>query len=453
MSTQTTFFNDASTILSPIAATRNVTVRKSVYDLTEAEVTALRKAFSEVTAVSDNRGFQATAGIHGLPQYKCPHGTPMFLIWHRPYVLLLEQSLQSRVPGLGLPYWDWTSARAQAEGVPKIFADASYKDASGLDVPNPLFRQPVTFQNNDSISETTRTPGALTRLATFAREVRTANRKKDYLTFCPAIESPHNGIHGWVGGTMGDISYAAFDPIFWVHHNFIEKLFCDWQDRVQPAFPTSLAGQILQPFGQRADDVWNYKKLGYRYAQSSKRVLMPHALDSLMAARAPSASIAAPSPPPPPASFVTTFALEDVAPDFHEADLRFEKVRHSIESSEIRVFLLPPGAAAPTIATSLEDNPNYVGAIRTFGHRGCTGDPGHCDPPEVPEDQTFFTPMRGPHHLTPYRLRIDAADALRHAKKADPKGHVDLHLLAVDYHDRELAWRDLSFDAVSLDAF
>src|SRR5262249_34491189 len=92
------------TFLSPTPATRNVTVRKSVYDLTDPEVLALRQAFAALQAINDNRGYQYVAGIHGLPQYYCPHGDLFFLIWHRPYVLMFEQALQAVSPNVALPY-------------------------------------------------------------------------------------------------------------------------------------------------------------------------------------------------------------------------------------------------------------------------------------------------------------------------------------------------------------
>lgn len=43
-----------------------------------------------------------------------------------------------------------------------------------------------------------------------------------------SLENMHNGIHGFVGngGHMSDIPYAAFDPIFWLHHAYAE-LFMD----------------------------------------------------------------------------------------------------------------------------------------------------------------------------------------------------------------------------------
>ena len=36
-----------------------------------------------------------------------------------------------------------------------------------------------------------------------------------------SLEDIHNSIHGVIGGPMGhmtEIDYAAFDPVFWLHH-------------------------------------------------------------------------------------------------------------------------------------------------------------------------------------------------------------------------------------------
>ncbi|KAL2672722.1 hypothetical protein Neosp_013436 [[Neocosmospora] mangrovei] len=50
-----------------------------------------------------------------------------------------------------------------------------------------------------------------------------------------SFEDVHNVVHGLVGGMgrttghMGDPAYAAFDPIFWLHHANIDRLLAIWQ--------------------------------------------------------------------------------------------------------------------------------------------------------------------------------------------------------------------------------
>ncbi|XP_052801925.1 putative tyrosinase-like protein tyr-3 [Mya arenaria] len=39
------------------------------------------------------------------------------------------------------------------------------------------------------------------------------------------LEVQHDGIHDWVGGDMGIIKISSFDPIFWMHHAFIDYIW------------------------------------------------------------------------------------------------------------------------------------------------------------------------------------------------------------------------------------
>ncbi|KXH68335.1 hypothetical protein CSAL01_06245 [Colletotrichum salicis] len=45
-----------------------------------------------------------------------------------------------------------------------------------------------------------------------------------------SIEDVHNAVHNYIGGGyMGDPAYSSFDPIFWLHHINIDRLFAIWQ--------------------------------------------------------------------------------------------------------------------------------------------------------------------------------------------------------------------------------
>ncbi|KAM3065503.1 hypothetical protein ACMFMF_010988 [Clarireedia jacksonii] len=46
-----------------------------------------------------------------------------------------------------------------------------------------------------------------------------------------SIEDVHNSLHSETGGggQMGDPDYAAFDPLFWLHHVNVDRLFAIWQ--------------------------------------------------------------------------------------------------------------------------------------------------------------------------------------------------------------------------------
>ena len=41
----------------------------------------------------------------------------------------------------------------------------------------------------------------------------------------------HDRVHGYVGGSMGQVPTAAFDPIFWSHHSMVDRIWYLWQNR------------------------------------------------------------------------------------------------------------------------------------------------------------------------------------------------------------------------------
>jgi tyrosinase len=434
---QTSLTSLRKSFLNPLPATRNVTLRRSVYDLTGTEITALRQAFASLQAIADNRGYQYIAGLHGLPQYYCPHANPFFLIWHRPYVLMFEQALQAVAPGMGLPYWDWTSERARTEGIPQLFADPTYTDpTTGQQAPNSLYKAAISYGNPNNWTETFRDPGALDMLGALKSLVDVANRAKTYEQFSAAVEQPHNGLHGWVGGCMGRVPYAAFDPIFWAHHCFIEKLFCDWQDRTEAPISTNISGEVLAPFNKTTDAVWDYRTLGYRYSPEGENV----------GASARALALEKAQPPP---THVASFELSKVPEDFEQAELNFVKTQYPLESFEVRVFFNEP---APDVQTPKQNNPSYAGSLFTFGHGGCTGGPGHCKVPDVPEDATRFTLLRPEHHLTPKRLVLDVTRALRRLKSSAADAPLDVHLVLVDSKGNPVPQMALDFEMLTLDA-
>jgi tyrosinase len=42
--------------------------------------------------------------------------------------------------------------------------------------------------------------------------------------------SPHAYGHNGIGGVMSDVSASPSDPVFWMHHSFIDHSFRIWQN-------------------------------------------------------------------------------------------------------------------------------------------------------------------------------------------------------------------------------
>ncbi|KAM7197047.1 tyrosinase [Naviculisporaceae sp. PSN 640] len=74
--------------------------------------------------------------------------------------------------------------------------------------------------------------------------------KPNYLEFWPCLETaPHVGGHGGVGGKMLDPVASPGDPIFYLHHTWLDKLFWEWQALDLPARLFDISGPNLPPTG------------------------------------------------------------------------------------------------------------------------------------------------------------------------------------------------------------
>ncbi len=410
-----------------------VTVRKSANALTPQEISDYRLAVYRIAQISakvatDDRGYQWIAGIHGMPQRKCKHGRPAFALWHRPYVQMFEQALQDVVPTAFLPYWNWTRDLA----VPQIFLDATWQNPdTGKTEPNPLLGQPM---HGGALTKRHPKPAAGLRINRHL--VSQALLATDYDAFSADLENPHNNVHGWVGGDMGSIPSAAFDPLFWAHHCFVEYIFCQWQDAHTAApEPADVTTSDLSPFGVTVDKIWYYKHLGYAYEPAGSE---PLALSGV-AARGPGAAAANVLRS---GAAVASFALENVEPDFNRAELRFEGLTLPEESFELRVFA---GAPAADAATPTDANPHYLGSQWFFGHGACVGAPGHC---EVVERDIFD--LRPKHHYYPVRVRLNVTRRLRALVLQQVSGTLPVVLVAVDPDGKEIAEPGLRFEGLTL---
>jgi len=86
---------------------------------------------------------------------------------------------------------------------------------------------------------------------------------------------PHNNVHGIVGGDNGNMSrvaVAALDPIFWLHHGNVDRIWSEWaQSHANPSDAAwlNLTLDFFGPDGMQAakkvSEVLDTHALGYRY--------------------------------------------------------------------------------------------------------------------------------------------------------------------------------------------
>jgi tyrosinase len=258
--------------------------RQSVAELTDAQVAELRAAFADMQATSDDRGYEYWAGLHGLPLPmwcdKFGHGKPTFLHWHRAYLQQFELKLRAAGNGhdVRLPWWDWTAmpevppvyAAPQAAGA----ANSLYSSAiAPLALQQGQRADPETQQLAGEPT-TVRDPGLPGTELPTAADIQTVLAYQDFDSFTRNLEDWHNQVHVWVGGHMGDIPFAAYDPVFWAHHAMIDRVWRLWQLRYpgSASVPAALANQVMEPFGVTAGGTLDVTALGYDYATSATDV-------------------------------------------------------------------------------------------------------------------------------------------------------------------------------------
>ncbi|KAF3919257.1 Tyrosinase [Arthrobotrys entomopaga] len=216
----------------------------------------------------------------------CTHADVLFLSWHRPYLALFEQIIWEHaqnianefaeprrsaynavLPTLRLPYWDWAfDARMppQVGDMQTIQVETpqgqqtianplyTYSFTSLAEIPDvPFNRMPQTYRfpaqtsNGQYFSQPQAVNNALINIGGNLRgrvyQLLTAYKQYNQVASKAAsqsnngqldsMEGVHDTIHGTVGsgGHMGWIDVSSFDPIFWLHHTNIDRLFAIWQ--------------------------------------------------------------------------------------------------------------------------------------------------------------------------------------------------------------------------------
>ncbi|MBN3923022.1 tyrosinase family protein [Nostoc sp. NMS4] len=237
------------------------------------------------------------------------HNHAGFLPWHREFLNRFEQALQSVNPNVTIPYWDWTDPKA----IDVIFQpDFLGTNGSGVKINIPgsgtFEGGPVQSGNFSEASgwvlnpdlhfddSTDKTFGS--SLLRFLRlppgdaypipqkDVDQALAINNYDLFRPALEgfisiNPngkvtggaflHNYIHGLVGGvkvigvdpmtgvpaiqplgTMSSVPSSPLDPVFWLHHANVDRLWAEWQNNNHQG--SAFYPSTDQPFGHNLND-------------------------------------------------------------------------------------------------------------------------------------------------------------------------------------------------------
>jgi tyrosinase len=269
------------------------------------------------------------------------HGGPMFLPWHREFVLLFENALRD-VSGsdVTVPYWDWTDPQSTRAVFADDFMGGDGNPNDGFAVTTGPFRkgqwqlvvQPIGLEwSSSATSYITRRLGRPDELPR-PDDVRSALAAPLYdaapydmhsdpsMSFRNALEgwrpplpalmacgpdgvvaawprpgslALHNLVHQWVGGvlapgagvkvfgTMLTLPTSPNDPVFFLHHANIDRIWARWQQsngihtyRPVSGYPHNNVDDTMHPFNESGLSVTprtiaDVAELGYRYTGMS----------------------------------------------------------------------------------------------------------------------------------------------------------------------------------------
>ncbi|KUN83353.1 tyrosinase [Streptomyces bungoensis] len=238
-----------------------VYTRKNVSTLTPTE----RRRFVNALLTVKRRGeydefvrthieYYTPDGEQGL---RAAHMAPSFLPWHRKFLLELERALRRVDASVTVPYWDWTRDRT-ARSVPWT---ADLLGGNGRASDRQVMTGPFAYGAGHWPVKVNVTDGHfLTRDLGRARspiQLPTAAELEGALSdpvydvapwdstvgrgFRNKLEGwgagrgsvswrNHNRVHRWVGGLMVG-GASVNDPVFWLHHAFVDLQWTRWRRR------------------------------------------------------------------------------------------------------------------------------------------------------------------------------------------------------------------------------
>jgi tyrosinase len=238
---------------------------------------------------NDQRGWRNQALIH---LNHCPHGTKTFVHWHRHYILNFELICGQLIgdPNFALAYWNWS---ANTGTIPNPFYDLQKLNVT-------FWKDPSNAQSNNWSPNTVTTKGAralakgqglISNPSSGQNFTQThiddIKENTDFDLFTSELETgPHNSAHTITGGsstgTNGHMrsGMSPLDPIFWLHHCNIDRIWAEWQrgGNVTPGLSGNYNNQFVNGAGQQvaqasSQSALDFAAMNYNYDTLSGELL------------------------------------------------------------------------------------------------------------------------------------------------------------------------------------
>ncbi|KAL3858920.1 hypothetical protein ACJMK2_009169 [Sinanodonta woodiana] len=203
--------------------------------MTDEERSNFHKAFHLLrndTSVEPNK-FDLIASIHARSSTRLNgHGGPVFLPWHRVYLLLFENALREMMPLVTIPYWDTTlDAELEQPRLSYLWSSEFLGNGDGFVTTGPFAGWKTQMGELYRTVGGKRWPIHKSNLTHILNQRYLENINSPKVSPDDPenrnIEEQHNLVHSWIGGEMSKIETSADDPVFFVLHAFID---CIWEE-------------------------------------------------------------------------------------------------------------------------------------------------------------------------------------------------------------------------------
>jgi hypothetical protein len=203
----------------------------------------LKSQKSILTAVKSPSLWDDLVWLHLQAPKLSAHRAASFLPWHR-LLLAVHDELMAKYCGYSgpYPYWDWSKDTSSPEaskiwlsfggngvGVSKCINTGAFKDLRIYF--SDLSSNGSLIIRNACLSRTWDLKSLMSPTFNSQQLAFSINNCRTYDCFRKYIENiPHNQVHVMIGGVMTTMG-SSNDPIFYLHHRNVDRLWNIWQKR------------------------------------------------------------------------------------------------------------------------------------------------------------------------------------------------------------------------------
>ncbi|KAI8902647.1 hypothetical protein BC833DRAFT_519833, partial [Globomyces pollinis-pini] len=207
-------------------------------------VQCLQRTPSRIAPNSRNTLYQDFVEVH-RSIVPTAHGLPIFLPWHRFMLAAFDHALRTNCQYRGrMPYWDW-SVDSQSPERSEIWSNTNGFGGNG----NPQtgcisgpFSNYRSVQGQCVRRQWGNGQGTLIGAQYPPAQIEQILRSTSFTQFRNSLETlPHNSIHNAIGGDMFNTAISVNDPVFFLHHRNVDRLWYVWQRR-NPSIANSYDG-------------------------------------------------------------------------------------------------------------------------------------------------------------------------------------------------------------------